>query len=180
MNKIIEELPIYLVEDFFVLDSVEIVKNIDIAIKNEKYKDLFTAVGNNYPIIEDDNFFYRSLYQKFYNLCEDRLKFTISKKNKKICWCYIDNIKKSVSNFHNHIDSSTINAVYYLNVPDNDSGHIEFLIGDKMLAYQPKNFDLLIFPNYMIHRPTQNKKEEWRVSINMEILAEETFDDIFI
>ena len=59
------------------------------------------------------------------------------------------------------------------------TGHLDFLIVDKLLAYQPKNFDLLIFPNYMIHRPTQNKKEEWRISINMEIMAKENVNELF-
>lgn len=179
MKKIIEELPIYLVENFFILDDVEREKNIELAINNKKYINIFPKSGHNYPIIEDDFNFYKSLYKNFYDFCNLNFNFTTCKYNKKVCWCYIDNINNSVSKFHNHIKSSSINAVYYLNVPDEESGCIEFLIDDKLLVYQPKNFDLLIFPNYMIHRPTQNKKEEWRISINMEILAEENVDKIF-
>lgn len=179
MKKIIDELPIYLVENFFTLNDVEKKKNIELAIDNKKYIDIFPKSGYNYPLIEDDYNFYALLYKKFYDLCAANFNFTSHKDNKKVCWCYADNVNNSASKFHNHIKSSTINSVYYLNVPDEDSGHIEFLIDDKLLAYQPKNFDLLIFPNYMIHRPTQNKKEEWRISINMEIMAKENVNELF-
>ena len=74
MKKIIDELPIYLVENFFTLNDVEKKKNIELAIDNKKYIDIFPKSGYNYPLIEDDYNFYALLYKKFYDLWKTKYK----------------------------------------------------------------------------------------------------------
>jgi hypothetical protein len=70
--------------------------------------------------------------------------------------------------------------VYYLNVPDKTSGEIEFLgSNDKTFKYYPDTFELIIFPDYLVHKPNFSNSENWRVSVNMEIQTKETSLELF-
>ena len=121
------------------------------------------------------------LYDKFYKVAQQLFNFKVSEKSKRICWACITNNKYYDFVPHNHIKSSTINAVYYLNIPKVNkklSGPVKFKVDNKWVYYQPENNELIFFPNYLIHDATKHDSKEWRVSINMEILCKEDKDYI--
>ena len=77
--------------------------------------------------------------------------------------------------------TSTINSVYYLHIPkDMKGGEIEFRSRRKdVLKITPKTNELYIFPNWMWHNPVNVESEEFRLSINLEIITKEKNRDIF-
>ena len=103
-------------------------------------------------------------------------KFTLKDRNFKL-WCYYtDQSYHKGDIWHNHIKTCTINGVLYLKTVK-DTG-IEFEHNDKITYVEPKDFDLLIFPNYLNHRPITSHTEA-RISLNMELRCNETVDEIF-
>ena len=103
-------------------------------------------------------------------------KFTLKDENFSL-WCYYtDHTYYKGDTWHNHIDTSTINAVLYLKTVDGKG--IEFEHDGKTTYVEPKDFDLLIFPNYLNHRPLTSDTET-RISLNMELRCNETSKEIF-
>ena len=49
---------------------------------------------------------------------------------------------------------------------------------DKVCYYEPNDFDLLIFPNYLKHKPVASKLET-RISLNLELECLENVNSIF-
>ena len=61
---------------------------------------------------------------------------------------------------------SILSGVFFLNIPDGDSGNIVFSVKDKSeVSIKPENGDLLLFPPAMIHRVESNNTNEERISI---------------
>jgi hypothetical protein len=81
--------------------------------------------------------------------------------------------------WHNHLNTSTINSVYYLNIPKNDHVTIDFELNGNFFTYKISNNDLIIFPNYLNHKPNRCYKSGYRISINMEIICNESSEYIF-
>jgi len=102
-----------------------------------------------------------------------RIEFTIMQQH---CYAYVSNINDyhPKNRIHNHATTCSVNGVYYLNVPSEQSGMISFYNDndEQVYTYQPKAFDLLIMPNFMKHYPHKSLVEEYRVSINIEIFIE--------
>ncbi len=112
-----------------------------------------------------------NMYDKFLDECKSTLgEFKLFKHNSKDFHCLCTNKNYYASVPHDHMFSSTIVGVYYLNVPDN-KGAILFKVNDEWGSYQPSEKELLIFPSYLEHDTLKNDTEEWRISINMEILC---------
>ena len=111
------------------------------------------------------------IYQNFLEYSQNRFgKLDIIQEPEMWALCTNKDNWKSV--VHNHIETSTINAVYYLNIPQIDYknvGDIKLLHNDKWYNYMPSENELLIFPNYLTHDTEYNKTDDFRVSINMEI-----------
>lgn len=179
MKKIFPEVPVYLVEDFHIVSEEKKQNYIKVALYN-KNKTILPPRTYNFMIMEDETGFYKHLYYKFYCLCKTYLSFTPLKDNIDRVWAYVSNCKDYASIFHHHAKSCTIVAVYYLNIPDKNSGDIEFMLDDgKIYTYHPNNFDLIVFPDYLMHKPNKSMSDEWRVAINMEIKAEESSRELF-
>ena len=111
------------------------------------------------------------IYQNFLEYSQNRFgKLDIIQEPEMWALCTNKDNWKSV--IHNHIETSTINAVYYLNIPQIDYknvGDIKLLHNDIWYNYTPSENELLIFPNYLTHDTEYNKTDDFRVSINMEI-----------
>ena len=111
------------------------------------------------------------LYQNFLEYSQNRFgKLDIIKEPE--VWALCTNKDNWKSVVHNHIETSTINAVYYLNIPQIDYknvGDIKLLHENKWYNYMPSENELIIFPNYLTHDTEYNKTDDFRVSINMEI-----------
>ena len=79
-------------------------------------------------------------------------------------WCYFTDKKYSNGNgvWHNHITTSTINCVIYLKTIKKCG--IEF----EDFYVEANDYDMLIFPGHMNHRPIINSGKE-RISLNLEL-----------
>lgn len=133
--------------------------------------------------VEDPFFDFSHLYNKFYKLSEEILgPFSLSVKHKHWCWANVYNEELNRTNLHDHQKTSTINSVYYLNVPENisDEGGLEIFYEGKSDIFYPETFDLIIMPSWMPHRPLDHSSPEYRIAINMEICTIEPTDEIYL
>jgi hypothetical protein len=115
------------------------------------------------------------LYKTFYEECSKFLrKFTLSDENNFIIWCYLTNEEYRGGDgvWHNHSTTATINGVLYLKTNEGDK--IEF----PNFCVEPKDYDLLIFPGYLDHRPILSSTNT-RISLNMELKCKEHEHKIF-
>ena len=98
----------------------------------------------------------------------------LADRNSTKCWSLCTNKDYWESVPHDHLETSTINTVYYLQIPKIDNhycGKIRFLINNEWEDYQPKPNELLIIPNCLVHDTTFHNTEEWRISLNFEIIT---------
>ena len=117
------------------------------------------------------------LYNIFISRCKKLLNnFSLS--NNELClWSYYTDKNSNKSIYHNHERTSTINGVIYIKTVDNCG--INFIDeDDKVCYYEPNDFDLLIFPNYVKHKPVASKLET-RISLNLELECLENVNSIF-
>ena len=86
-------------------------------------------------------------------------------------WAYVSNKDYYDSVIHNHINTATINGVYYLNVPNAKGGELEFYDEheNKLTSVKPKTNDLLIFDGKLNHKPLPCDSTEYRIALNIEI-----------
>lgn len=167
--------PIFICKNFHVIDDLEkedLIKNV---LKNKKMNHY--QIGGNFPITYDPNSFFKNLYNKFFIETNNFFaNLNISYRNSKKCWIYCsNNVDCGPGRVHNHMKTSTINGVYYINVPksaNEHNGSIEFFHNQNSLTYKPNNFDLLLFPNYLDHKINFLNDKEYRISVNMEICCD--------
>ena len=170
------ELKIISIKDF---EKVNFIKRILVnrVIESNNRNNFSLINGLNFAISQE--YFFSELYSKFVKVSEKIFgNFNISYKNSNTCWCYRSNKKNTISVYHNHINTSTINSVYYYQLNKND-GIIFLDDSQNKFYYYPKPQELLIFPNYLIHKPMLSEYNKYRYSINMEILTEETSSELF-
>lgn len=136
--------------------------------------------GNNFRIKDTPEGDFARLYERYYKEAQAILgPFTLSPRSSSSCWAYVTNKDHYRQGIHNHLRTSTINAVYYLNVPVTENyrdATISFYDTDRrteLLCYKPHSNDLVIFPDYLNHEPNDCPTEDYRLSINMEIICEE-------
>ena len=156
---------------------------------NSNRHECYTAIVKDHKELVEDNYYIKKqgnsfildykydelinyLYNYFVNKCKDLFGgLEFSYKNRSIGWAYVSNKNDYRSCIHNHINSATINSVYYLNIPSSESGAIKFYDDNYKVLYthQPVNDELIIFPSYLLHEPQMSNTEEYRVAINLEI-----------
>ena len=133
--------------------------------------------GYNFPIAQNTTSFFYNLYNNFFILSKELFgNFKITEENSNVCWVYRSNKNDFKSVWHNHINTSTISAVYYYQI---DNNGIIFKSNGKTHSYLPEQEELIIFPNYLIHKPEVTTSTNLRYSVNMEILTEETSSKLF-
>ena len=138
---------------------------------------LDTGYNYTYPISQDITSFFSNVYDKFFMLSKELFgNFTITEKNTNTCWIYRSNKNDFNSVWHDHSCTSTINGVYYYQIGSNG---IIFKSDGKTRSYLPEQEELIIFPNYLIHKPEVTTSTNLRYSVNMEILTEETSSKLF-
>jgi len=179
--KLYDTFPIYLIKDFEqVEDSL---RNTLISVVLENKVRNHRGNGGSFLIDEDYRDFFKSLYSKFFEFSKTIFGDFTASNNNESCWSYASNkFNHGAGILHNHLNTSTINSVYYLNVPQTASisnGSISFVLNGNKFTYKPENGDLLIFPDYLDHQINFLDDEEYRVSINMEIKCEESSEELF-
>ena len=120
---------------------------------------------------------HKKLYSIFIKNCRKRLKkFKIIDKETKIWSYFTDKNYFQDGEFHDHVRTSTICGVLYLETIENCG--IYFKYNNKIIYLEPKPYDLLIFPNFLKHKPVASKNKK-RVSLNFELICSESTDKIF-
>lgn len=125
---------------------------------------------------------FAELYNMFVSLAKQifgDFKFSVRQKN--WCWANVYNCDKNLTNMHDHQNTSTINAVYYLKVPTlpEGEGGLEINNDGKIEVFYPEAGDLIIMPAWMQHRPCDHSSKEYRIAINMEITTVESVDELY-
>jgi len=117
------------------------------------------------------------LYNIFISRCKKLLNNFSLSNDKLYLWSYYTDKNSNDTIYHNHERTSTINGVIYIKTVDNCG--INFIDeDDKVCYYEPNDFDLLIFPNYVKHKPVASKLET-RISLNLELECLENVNSIF-
>jgi hypothetical protein len=86
-------------------------------------------------------------------------------------WLYCQNDEHFASKAHTHINTSTINAVTYIDVPDG-GGALELNIIHETLQLKPDPGKIYFFPYWVVHKPLPQKDKQWRICINLEFFDE--------
>lgn len=179
------DFPIFLIKNFLVVqeDSKKKLKSIILDNMNLHYN-VKKKNGYNFALIKDSNFFI-NVYNKFYDTCNKIFGELNPIEDYVGCHSYVtDHQGFGIDKMHNHLETSTISACYYLNIPKKcvlDQGSISFFSWEekKEIIYRPSTFDLIIFPNYLDHKINYSPHQEERITITMEIMCEEKSIDIF-
>ena len=96
--------------------------------------------------------------------------FDVSEQLKEIeIWTYIQDNLKSSDYWHNHLVTSTVNSVYYID-PPNKGGELEIHFIEKIRVPVKKD-TLYLFPSWMEHRPLPQEDEKIRISVNLEYMC---------
>jgi len=168
---LINNLPIYssiLDVDY---DKSKLYNEIITDSKSKEAQEYFALGSNNFKLNKKYDFI-NTIYEKFLQESTKLFgKLVLDPTNIKDGWAYINNKDFYKNGIHNHLRTSTINSVYYLNVPDSQTGSINFFNDDHDIIYthHPKEKELIIFPNYMLHEACQSMTDEYRISVNLEI-----------
>lgn len=152
--------------DFPLVDIVKPHVN-DIINQFLRFKDRMEMEGiNNVPMINDD--LANELDIKFKEVIEENylVKDSFIKSTRPAF--YIQNNKFFKSDLHNHIDTTSITLVSYINPPkEGDGGEIEFPHPpSENFVIHPSENKLYIFPGWLYHRPLKQINSDWRISIN--------------
>lgn len=126
--------------------------------------------------IQSQHIFFKYLYEKLLSECETVFgPLTLAEHNSKELWGYCTNKDYWESVPHDHSTTSVINSVYYVNVPKEGERYLgPFKYINKhgeWVDYQVEPFELLIMPGHITHDTGFTNSEEWRVSLNMEIIT---------
>lgn len=144
-----------------------------------KYKDDMVAKFRKDKIenIDDDRGYNTEFDNELYrnNVASEFLKvvrntFEVSEHLRDIrTWIYCQNNQHNRSVWHNHMNTSTVNAVFYIDPPEEqDGGGLEVCLGQNVFTIPVKKNFIYMFPYWMDHRPLAQKSEKWRVSVNVE------------
>ena len=166
------------IKNFLVLDDAKKESLMQEVLKSKEAHDNIhnsPKVLTNFKI-QSQNPFFKILYDRMFSQCEAIFgKLEITENNSDACWSVVTNKDYWASVPHDHIRTAIINTVYYLNIPKIDGEYVgTFKYVDKenkWVDYQPEPFELLIMPAHLIHDTGYHNTEEWRISINMEILT---------
>jgi hypothetical protein len=132
-------------------------------------------IGYNYLL--NNNKDLENLYDVINNKILNTFKKTNIINTEKRCWAFVTDKKYNKgSEWHNHVNTSTINTVFYLKTVK-DKG-IDFKLDDFYLSHYPLQGELLIFPNYLNHLPHVSKNKI-RIAINIEFLSKLNVSEIF-
>ena len=120
---------------------------------------------------------FQTLYSFFFNTVVNIFgDVKLSPVNKRWCWANVYNRDTFKTNAHDHIKTSSINAIYYLKMPNdinsNEGGLKLHPPNSEVIQFQPDEGDLLIMPNNTVHEPLFHSSIDYRIAINMEICIE--------
>jgi len=156
-------------------EKIEPIKQeiIEDALKGRFLKKEFRDRNSEIRTLHEDY-----LYSLFEKECRKNLNNFNLKHRPKSLWCLVTDKHDDNPNYpwHNHINTSTINGVLYLEtIPKHG---IKFKYDNKITYKEVKPYDLLIFPNFLDHVPIISKLKR-RISLNFELNCVEKSEEIF-
>ena len=126
----------------------------------------------SFPVRSVDGAFDR-LYEGFLQACVDAFEpFTLHSDARRQCFAYVQNNLRGSSVWHDHLQTSTINGVYYLTVPD-ATGQLWFRFREHLLKTTPQEGWLYLFPRWLLHKPVAQQAPFYRISLNVELITHE-------
>ena len=164
-------------EDFYAIPGEERYLFNKTLEENRKYSS--GEKGYSYPIWEEISPHISYLKLKFIKEMEAMFgDFTISSLYSNTAWCYRSTEDEWASEYHHHKATATINAVWYYQVNPEDS--ISFFVKEEEHKIFPKQNTLLVFPNFLLHKPNKPTGPLTRYSVNLEIMTEESAQDLWL
>ena len=127
--------------------------------------------GGGYNTLYDNREFTEEIRDKFLKVVHDT--FDVGYSQSKIqTWIYCQNDKHSNNLWHTHVNTSSVNAVFYIDPPDVGGGlQIEYC--GVITTIPVKTNTLYLFPYWMAHRPVAQVSPHWRISVNVEYKCRE-------
>lgn len=114
----------------------------------------------------DDPEYTPIIAQKFEEVVKDI--FDVDEKSRPIkTWIYCQNNKRNKSVWHSHVNTCTVNGVFYID-PPKEGGGLQLFLNGFVDTIQPKKDKLYLFPYWMDHRPLPQEDDDWRISVNVE------------
>lgn len=147
-------------------------------------KDTGNYYGGYTYKITDEHGDFKKLYDHFFNIVETVFdKPLLAPKHRSWCWANVYNKASFRTNMHTHTNTSSINCVYYLKIPQdamlNEAGLALEKDGEFFGIYQPEEGDMIIMPSYVPHAPQFHSSDEYRIAINMEIAIKQDFQSYY-
>ena len=171
MNNYIHIMNNYIMSVPFEVDHINQAYKGDMVKKFIHDKIKKNSEESGYNTLFDDSVYTNTIKNKFLKIIDD--KFWISNPLSEIkTWIYVQNNEYYNSVWHNHVKTSTINAVYYINPPE-VGGELELMMNGQIFKIKPKINYLYLFPYWMDHRPVVQESPDWRISVNIEYLCEQ-------
>ena len=99
-----------------------------------------------------------------------------------MCWANVYNCDSYRSNLHHHLRTSTINSVFYLKIPIDDSPNasgLRTVYNNTNYVFVPDELDLVIMPSWLPHEPLPHNSKENRIAINMELRCDKPINNIY-
>jgi hypothetical protein len=130
---------------------------------------------HNFKIESNNLFFFRFLQNDIRKFLSNNCNIKVSTKTNYHIYAYVSTKDYCVKRWHKHQDSlttSSLSTVYYLNLTDGPN-QIKFLDKGKEYSYEVEEYDLLFFPDSMLHTPESTVGDGKRISINCEIILNE-------
>ena len=137
IQKLDDNFPIYLIKNFYKIDKGVKNKLISIVLDCKKRNSVHGNVGS-FLVDKDYNNIFENLYDQYDQTCKKFFGSYTRVDNEKAIWSYSSNKHQHgliPGIIHNHLRTSTINSVYYLNIPDSvtiEKGSISFFLNEKV------------------------------------------------
>lgn len=138
-------------------------------VEKFKYDKIYNNHGEGYNTLYDDDEYTNIISNAFLKIVDET--FNVSPPlNPVPTWIYAQNNKHWRSVWHSHVNTSTVNAVYYIDPPKRGGGLNLRYQGVEHIVHPEPNM-LYIFPCWMEHRPLPQEDDEWRISVNIEYMC---------
>jgi hypothetical protein len=130
--------------------------------------------GYTFRVVDTEQGDFKKLYNYTIECIETVFgKLMLAPKNRSWCWANVYNKDSFRTNMHDHKGTCSINAIYYLKMPNgiaNNEGGLSLVQDEKLYGtFQPDEGDLIIMPSYVPHEPQYHSSTDYRIAINMEI-----------
>jgi len=135
------------------------------------------AIGPGYQFIMNKM---GNFYKNTKNVILDRISQKLEKKVGTIDeWILLQTNEEWIdNNIHEHLTSDWVSILYLqTNLGDSISFYDD---ASNFETLEVNDFDLLIFPHFVKHKPNKNAGDSYRISLNFDIVRETTEEEILL